>query len=133
LERLPNIEKTLLDQEGGIQWMDDTANLKTNFQTLIDRVRAAERGHSGLFSNVKVDTEELEKLYAFDEAMLDYVDDLAARIDVLQQAAFSNAEIQEAIIRFDSLLRVVSQAFDLRKQVMIGLVGEEDQPDEYPL
>jgi hypothetical protein len=124
--RIVPVEKILLNQ-GGIQYMDDTAALKTKFQMLIDKIRTAERGHSGLWSNTTVGTEELQRLYAFDEAMLDYVDDLAARVDELEKAAVDNAEIPQVMLRFDSMLEEVIQAFELREQTMLGVTDSGEQ------
>lgn len=126
LDRLPSIEKMMMNQ-GGIQWIDDTANVKTLMQTFIGKIENAARGYAGLFSNVKVDGDALAKLYAFDEAMLDYVDDFAAKIDQLEAAVLNNENIGKAIMELDKLTREAIQAFDMRGQVMLG-VGEEEPP-----
>ncbi|MBN1285352.1 MAG: hypothetical protein JXB47_08140 [Anaerolineae bacterium] len=126
LERLPGIEKIMLNQ-GGIEWIDDTANLKTLMQTFIGKIETAARGYSGLFSNIKVDGEALKKLYAFDEAMLDYVDDFAAKLDGLETAIMNNEGTGKAIMELDKLTREATQAFDMRSQVMLG-VAEEEPP-----
>ena len=43
-------------------------------RTFADRVRTARRGYSGLFSAVKVNEDDLTRLYDYDAAMLDLVD-----------------------------------------------------------
>jgi hypothetical protein len=124
LQRLPGIEETLM-RGGGLEWMSDTRSAKSKMQTFIDRIRTAARGYSGLFSNIKIDSDELERLYAFDEAMLRYVDQFAEGFDALEQAAASNKGIREAIAALDALTGEANQAFDLRKDVIISLTGEE--------
>lgn len=121
-DRLPAIEKMLLDA-GGLQWMSDTRALKAQMTTFVERIRTAARGYSGLFTNIKIGSEELEKLYAFDEAMLRYEDDFAAKMDALEQAAAANDGIAEAIAALSALVREADQAFALRKDVIVGLAG----------
>ncbi len=127
LQRIAPIEKSML-RGGGIAWIDDTAALKTLIQTFIDKIRTAARGYAGLFSSVKVEGEELARLYAFDEAMLGYVDDFAAQIDALDTAVLNNEAIAAAIHSLDALTREAIQAFDMRKQVMLG-IAEGTEPD----
>ena len=124
LQRLPGIEKALMNSSG-LEWMGNTRSVKTKMQTFIDRIRTAARGYSGLFSNIKIEGDELEKLYAFDEAMLRYVDQFAEGFDALEQAAASNEGIREAIAALDALTLEANQAFELRKDVIISLTGEE--------
>jgi hypothetical protein len=46
LNRLVNIEKTLLDP-GGLSYMSKTRSVKTKFQTFIDRIASDTAGYSG--------------------------------------------------------------------------------------
>ncbi len=125
LNRLPEIERALLDK-GGLQWMDDTRSVKTQMLIFIERIRTASRGFSGLFSNIKIDAEELDKLYAFDEAMLRYVEDFTAKFDALAQAAASNEGIGEAVAALRTLISEADQAYSLRDDIATGLAGEQE-------
>ena len=123
LDRLLDIENTLLER-GGLEWMSNTRNLKTQMTTFIERIQTAARGYSGLFTNIKIDSEELEKLYAFDEAMLRYEEQFVAAFDRLQQAASANEGIGDALDALRALVREADQAFALRKDVILGLSDE---------
>ncbi len=127
LQRIPPIEKQLLNQ-GGIEWMDDTASLKTLMQTFIEKIRTAARGYAGLFGQLKVDGDALERLYAFDATMLDYVDEFQAKVDALEQAAAEGEGLRQAINELDALTREATQAFSLRSEVLTGLTGEGEPP-----
>ncbi|MCZ7544054.1 MAG: hypothetical protein M5R40_11235 [Anaerolineae bacterium] len=124
LNRLPDIESTLLENSG-LEWLDNTRDVKSRMTTFIERIRTAARGYSGLFANIKVGSEELAKLYAFDEAMLRYVDDFAAAIDTLQETASSGEGIGSAIAALKALVSEADQAFSLRSDVILGLAGAE--------
>lgn len=128
MDRVPVIERRMM-QQGGIQWIDDTAALKTVINTFLDKIRTAPRGGGTLFSNMKVDNEALARLYAFDETMLDYVDDFGEGIDKLEAAIDANEGIGSAISSMDALVREATSAFGMRDQVILGLAGEQDMPD----
>lgn len=122
LNRLSVIEKTLLDN-GGLKYMSETRSAKTKFQTLIDRIATQAPGYSGFFDSIKIGANDLEVVYAFDLALLEYVDKFKEKLDALQQAARdNNAEaIDAAIADLDSLTIEANDAFSLRDNVLKGL------------
>jgi hypothetical protein len=71
ISRFTRIESKLLDN-GGLSSMSRTANVKSKLQTLRDRIETAAPGYSGWGEAVKVGTDELERIYSFDEAMIRY-------------------------------------------------------------
>lgn len=119
IARMAQIETTILDN-GGLAYMSKTRSAKTRLQTLTDRIATAAAGYA--FSGaLKIGQEELSKVYAFDEAMLRYVDQVAAAIDALQAAATKNEGINEALAGLDSVVAEASSAFDLRVDLLSGL------------
>jgi len=120
LNRLPSIEKTLLDQ-GGLSYMSKTRSAKTKLQTFIDRIATDTPGYSGFFEAVKIDAEDLEVTYAFDRALLDYEDQFKEKLDALQAAAAKNEGVDEAIGALDALTVEANEAYSLRDSVMKGI------------
>jgi hypothetical protein len=122
LSRLSVIEITLLDS-GGLKYMSKTRSAKTKFQTLIDRIATEAPGYSGFFDSIKIGANDLEVVYAFDLALMEYVDKFKTKLDTLQQAARdNNAEtIDAAIADLDSLTIEANDAFSLRDNVLKGL------------
>jgi len=120
LNRLPTIEKALLDA-GGLSYMSKTRSAKTKLQTFIDRVATDTPGYSGFFDAVKVDAEDLEVAYAFDRALLDYADKFKEKLDALQGAALSGEGVDEAIRDLDALTIEANDAYSLRDSVMKGI------------
>lgn len=120
LNRLPTIEKQLLDQ-GGLAYMSKTRSVKTKFQTFIDRVATDTPGYSGFFDALKIGPEDLEVVYAFDAALLDYVDKFKEKLDALQDAALVGQGVDEAIRELDTLTIEANEAYSLRDSVLKGI------------
>lgn len=120
VNRLSEIEKRLLDN-GGLSYMSKTTSAKTKLQTYRDRIKAAAPGYSGFMEAVKVEAEELERLYSFDEAQIRYADRFSEALDALEAAVDQNEGVNEAIANLDQLTREANEAFSLRENVLTGL------------
>ncbi len=120
INRLAEIERSLL-AEGGLQYMDETRSAKTKWQTFHDRVKAAAPGYSGFFEAVKIGSEELEKIYSFDEAQIRYVDRFDEALSALVQAVKDKTGIAETIAALGQVATEANEAFGLRDDVLTKL------------
>lgn len=120
ISRLVQIEKSLLDG-GGLSYMSKTQSAKTKLQTFRDRVKAAAPGYSGFAEAVKVGSEELERIYSFDEALVRYADRFDTALAALQSAVQSGDGIDDAIANLDSLTIEANEAFSLREDVLTNI------------
>jgi hypothetical protein len=85
-------------------------------QLLIDRIKTASYGYSGWFDAVRVQEDDLSKLYDFDEAMLASVDTLAgvlAQLAEKGQTEEPTAEANQLISTLESLNATFSQRQDV--------------------
>lgn len=86
-------------------------------QLLIDRIKTASYGYSGLFDAVKVDEAVLDRLYDFDLAMLEGVSELSALLDKLSEAAAveanTAAEANDLVAALERLNTTFSQRHDV--------------------
>lgn len=121
LNRLAVIEKTLLDSSGGLAYMSKTRSAKTKFQTFIDRVATDAPGYSGFFDADKIGADDLQVIYAFDEALLDYADKFKEKLDALQAAAAQMTGVDEKIQDLDALTIEANEAYGLRENVLKGI------------
>jgi hypothetical protein len=130
LQRFAGLEKRMLTS-GGLAFMSQSANAKMIMQTFIDRINTAAPGYSGFYSAKKVGTEEFEKLYAFDAALVEYADRFDEKIDALEAAlAAGGAAIGAAIMDIETLARDANSAMSLRDDVVTGLAQDtSDQID----
>lgn len=120
IQRLVEIELRLLDN-GGLSYMSRTQSVKTKLQTYRDRVKAAAPGYSGFMEAIKVDEEALERIYAFDEAQIRYLDRMDEALNTVAAAVDKGEGIEEALRQLDQIAVEANQAFSLREDVLTDL------------
>jgi hypothetical protein len=120
IKRLAQIERRLLDN-GGLKYMTRTQDAKNKLQMYHDRLKGAAPGYSGFFEAVKIDAEELDFLYGFDELQMVSIDRLTAALDTLSKAAEGNGDIDAAISELDTLARSVNDAYLQRHEKLLNL------------
>jgi hypothetical protein len=85
-----------------------------------DRVRRAAYGYAGFFDAVRVNSDELEKIYAYDQALLENVDELARAIDNIE-ASIGTEGLPAAIRHMVTLSQGAREAFDHRQDVILEI------------
>lgn len=118
--KFARLEKRILDS-GGLSHMSKTREVKSKIQAYRDRVKTAPPKWSGLFAQVKVSTEDLEKIYAFDEAQMRYVDDIAVKIEAIENALKADVDIGDALYELEEKAAEANEAFQMRDDVLLQL------------
>jgi uncharacterized protein YhaN len=103
-----------------IDLVDDLESASTQLQTFIDRIRVATYGYAGIFDAKKVKEVELERLYNFDAALVDYVERLNAANDRLRQSIPSGEGLVETIRIVRDICNEANSTFDEREHVILG-------------
>ena len=88
-------------------------------RTFADRIRTARRGYAGLFDAVKVQADDLTRLYEYDAAMLNLVDQMKSAIDNAQTSMGSDG-MPAAIRNMESVARQCVETFDRREEIITG-------------
>lgn len=97
----------------------------TRLMGLIGKVKDAPQGYAGFFNAIKVKEEDLARIYAFDETMLNHADQIGASTAVLEKAVMDDGDIAGAIRALDSELKEANTTFDGRDEVIKGIgIGE---------
>ncbi len=117
MARLVTTEKKLMSS-GGLAAVGKTRSAKTNFQVFIDRINTAAPGYSGFYSAKKIGPEELEKIYSFDAALIEYVDHFSKAIDALNTAIDSKGNVDEPITALETLAQEANAAYAMRDNVL---------------
>lgn len=117
MNRMVSVEKKLLTS-GGLSMAGKTRDAKSRFQTYIDRVNTAAPGYSGFYSAKKVGADDLQKIYAFDAALLQYVERFKDQIEHFEKAVTSGEGLDEAIGMLESLAQEANSAFSMRENVL---------------
>jgi hypothetical protein len=119
--RVSRLQRDLINQ-GEIAYVDDLEATAIKLRTFADRVHTAPRGYAGLFDAVKVNEEELSKLYAYDAAMLDLTDEVSRAIDNVE-ASFGTDGLPAAIRNLESTAQTCIETYDRRESVILSPQG----------
>jgi hypothetical protein len=104
---------------GEIAYVDDLEATAIKLRTFADRVRTASRGYSGLFDAVKINEDELARLYEYDAAMLDQADAVDGAIDNVE-ASVGTEGLPAAIRNLETNARQCIETFDRREMAIMG-------------
>ena len=123
LDRLTSVMSEFVDR-GDLEYMDKLEGIAVKIRTFIDKIRHAVYGYSGFFDAIKIDQEKLDKLYGYDQALLDGIDGISKTLDSLASAVESD--------KIKSLIATLTQqAADMVTKVdqrVEEITREEDLP-----
>lgn len=122
-KRIGNLQKDLTDQ-GDLEYVDDLETASTKLMTFIDKVGGASYGNSGFFDAIKVNEEELAKIYAYDLSLLERADDISRAVDNVE-TSIGEEGLPAAVRHLVTLSRELVSAFEARTQVIIDQVTNE--------
>jgi hypothetical protein len=117
MTRLIAVEKKMMNS-GGLALVGQSRSAKTNFQIFIDKVNTAAPGYSGFYAAQKIGPEEMERIYAFDAALIEYVDRFKEAIDALDQAVTAREGIEEQIANLEMTATEANEAYALRDNLL---------------
>lgn len=104
-------------EHGEINQVGKLEGAAIQLRTFADRVRTATRGYSSLFEATKINETELARLYEYDAALLDKVDEVDRAIDNVQ-ASIGTDGLPAAIRNVESVARQCIEAFNRREEVV---------------
>lgn len=110
--------QTEIISSGGLEYVDDMEKAALQLRTFADKIRTATYGYSGFLDAVKINEDELNKLYNFDLNFFQVAEQLSAALDTLE-GTLNNPEALPATIRnLNSLAREAVQTFEHRYDVL---------------
>jgi len=127
-QRISTLQKEMLSQ-GDLIHVDDLEAAAIKLRTFIDRVRNASYGYSSLFDAVKINEEELARLYQFDAALLGMADEVSGALDNVE-SAIGTEGLPAAIRVLVNLAAKCVETFNRRRDVIIQAApsASSDQP-----
>ncbi len=117
-DRVSALQRDLISQ-GEIDKIDDLEAAAIKLRTFIDRIRRARRGYSGLFDAVKINEEELTRLYQYDAGMLALADEVGKAVDNVE-ASIGSDGLPAAIRNLVTVTKQCVTVFDQREEVILG-------------
>ncbi len=117
IDRMAELEKQLV-MGGGMMHMTASANAKQKLTTFQAKVKTATPGYSGFMAAINIGEEEMDILYAFDEAQARYLDEFDGALTAFEAAINTGEGIPEAIREIARLADEATQAYSMRDDVL---------------
>ena len=105
---------------GELMYLDDLETAATKLQTFIDKVSNAAYGYSGFFDAVKINEEELAKIYEFDVALLESAGEVSRAVENVE-ASIGTDGLPASVRHLVGLTRDLVTTFDRRDEVVLGI------------
>jgi hypothetical protein len=121
--RISDLQVDFINQ-GEISYTDDLEKAALRLRTFADRIRTAPRGYSSLFEAVKINEEELAKLYEYDATLLDKSEEIGRAIDNVQ-ASIRTDGLPAAIRNLQTLSKDCIKAYERRQEVVVVSQSEK--------
>lgn len=115
-QRLSGLQVDLINQ-GELKYVDDIESAAIKLRQFIDRVRTASYGYSGFFDSVKINKDDLERVYQYDLTLFDLADEVSRGIDNIESSIGTDG-LAAAIRNVVSLSKKCIIAFEKRSDVM---------------
>ena len=124
-QRISSIQTDLISG-GGLEFIDDIERAAIKLRQFIDRIRHASYGYSPFFNAIKVNEEELTKVYEFDLALLENVDIVGRAIDNVETSIGTDG-LPAAIRHLTSLSQESVDMYNQRSEVLMGGIESADK------
>jgi hypothetical protein len=115
-QRISTLQRDRIAQ-GDLHLVDDLEGAAIKLRAFIDRVRRAPRGYSGLFDAVKINSDELERLYQYDATLLALADDVDRAIGNVE-ASLGSEGISAAIRHLRTMAQQCVDLYEQRAKVI---------------
>ncbi len=117
-KRLSGMKKDLVDA-GEFDLLEEADSIHLKLTTFVDRIKNASYGYSGFFDNVKINEDELEKLYNFDAAFFEIAAQISSGMDNVA-SGIGGEGLKSAIRSVEGLALLAVETYDKRYQVLTG-------------
>lgn len=118
-KRLSALQTDLISQ-GGIEFMDEMEIAARQIRTFTDKIRNATYGYSGLFDAVKINQDELTKIYTFDAAFFDLAEQIKNALDTVEATLGVPEGLPAAIRNLVTLARQAVTTYEQRYEIFQG-------------
>ena len=118
-KRLSALQTDIIAQ-GNIEYVDDLEKAAIKMRTFTDKIRNATYGYSGLFDAVKINQDELNKIYTFDAAFFDIAEQIKNALDTVEASAGDPAGLPATIRNLVSLTRQAVNTLEQRYELFTG-------------
>ena len=106
-----------------LDMLTDVDRLVAKMDRITEKINHASYGYSGFFDIVKIKEENLDRMIAYDNQLLDSVNTLTDSIDALkaQLLAGDYTNLKDKIQSVTDKFEVLEDTFDKRQEVIVGV------------
>jgi hypothetical protein len=115
--RISELQRQLIS-EGQLEMVDDLEASAIKLRAFVDRVKGASYGYAGFFDAVRIHSDELAKVYEYDIALLEGVDNIANAVDNVA-ASIGSDGLPAAIRHLISLSQEAIDVYNRRDEVIL--------------
>ncbi len=123
-QKISALQADLVGQ-GYLEVIDDLESAAIKIRQFTDRIKRATYGYSSLFEAVKVENEELERIYQYDAAMLEMTDEILRAVDNVE-ASLDTDGLPASIRHLARLAQQIVETFNRRSSVIM-MENEQSQ------
>jgi hypothetical protein len=108
-----------------LDMLTDVDRLNAKMDRITEKVNHASYGYSGFFDIVKIKEENLDRMIAFDNQLIDSVNALIAEIDGLktQLLGGDTSNLKDKIQGVTDKVELLEDTFDKRQEVIVGVTA----------
>lgn len=115
--RISEAQRQLI-AEGKLEFVDDLEAAAIKLRAFIDRVKTGAYGYSSFFDAVSINSDELEKLYAYDAALLEGAEEIGRAIDNVV-ASLGTDGLPAALRNLTALAQQAVDAYNQREEAIM--------------
>lgn len=117
-QRISGIQASLVSAKQ-LEYVDDVEAAAIKLRGFIDRIKGAARGYAGFFDAVRINQDELDKLYQYDLSLLEQADQVRSAVDGLE-ATIGTEDMQAAIVTLVRVAAGVVAVYDRRDEAVLS-------------
>lgn len=116
--RLSEIQRQLI-ASGQLESVDDLEAAAIKIRAFVDRIKGASYGYAGFFDAVRINKDELSKMYEYDLALLENVQKITGAIDNVT-ASIGTDGFPAAVRNVVTLSQEVIDVYNRRDEVILA-------------
>jgi hypothetical protein len=115
--RISGLQKQFIEA-GKLENVDELEGAAIKLRAFIDRIKSAAYGYAPFFDAVRIHSEELERIYQFDAALLEGVENVARAIDNVE-ASIDSEGLPAAIRHVTTASQEIVDTYNRREEVIL--------------
>jgi hypothetical protein len=122
--RISELQKQFIEA-GKLENVDELEAAALKLRAFIDRVKGAAYGYAPFFDAVRIHSEELERIYQYDAALLEGVENVARGVDNVE-ASIETEGLPAAIRHLVSVSQEVVDSYNRREEVILETSAQDE-------